>query len=243
ACAPRRSHSAAAGPRAAPTPARGGRADRRRRLSRRRRGRLLRAAAERVPLILRAAVRVPAAERESAIATLLGVAETGFEEVEQGDLGGRPLYTDGAGPDRLRAVLGHVVTREVADGWEDAWRAFHRPVTAGGLWIGPPWLEAPPGAPTVVIDPGRAFGTGAHPTTRLCIELLAEVERGSLLDVGCGSGVISIAAARLRFAPITAVDVDPVAVEVTVANAAVNGVAVDARTLDATKGPLPRCDV
>ena len=92
----------------------------------------------------------------------------------------------------------------------------------------------------VVIDPGRAFGTGAHPTTRLCIELLAGLEsRGSLLDVGCGSGVLSIAAARLGFAPIVAIDDDPVAIEVTLANAEVNEVTLTALTSDATSDPLP----
>ena len=76
-----------------------------------------------------------------------------------------------------------------------------------------------------MIDPGRAFGTGAHPTTRLCLQLLQELEPGSLLDVGCGSGVLSIAAALLGFAPVPRVDVEPAAVEATLANAATNGVA------------------
>ena len=113
-----------------------------------------------------------------------------------------------------------------------------------GIWIGPPWEAPPDPTRAVVIDPGRAFGTGAHATTRLCVELLAELGRGgALLDVGCGSGVLGIAAARLGFRPITCVDVDPVAVETTVANAAANGVEVVARLVDALSEPLPAADV
>ena len=116
---------------------------------------------------------------------------------------------------------------DVREGWEDAWKEFHHGVEIGRLWVGPPWEEAPAGATAVVVDPGRAFGTGAHPTTRLCIELLQEVEPASLLDVGCGSGVLSIAAAKLGFSPVGAFDLDEVALEVTPQNAALNGVAVD----------------
>ncbi len=94
-----------------------------------------------------------------------------------------------------------------------------------------------------MIDPGRAFGTGAHPTTRLCIDLLSRAERGSVLDVGCGSGVLSIAAARLGFAPVVAVDNDPVAVETTIANAAVNGVTVAASLVDGEREALPAADL
>jgi ribosomal protein L11 methyltransferase len=112
-----------------------------------------------------------------------------------------------------------------------------------GLWIGPPW-ERPSGLEhAVVIDPGRAFGTGAHATTQLCVALLARVERrGSLLDVGCGSGVLGIVGARLGFAPVTCVDVDPVAVETTIANAAANSVRLAVRPLDALRDELPAAD-
>ena len=118
----------------------------------------------------------------------------------------------------------------MAEGWEDGWRAFHRGVWVGRCWVGPPWEEPPADAVVVVIDPGRAFGTGAHATTRLCLELLQEVEPTSLLDVGCGSGVLSVAAAKLGFTPVNAVDIDAVALEATRTNADANGVAVEIGT-------------
>jgi ribosomal protein L11 methyltransferase len=112
-------------------------------------------------------------------------------------------------------------------------------VTVGRLWVGPPWESPPAGLVPVIIDPGRAFGTGAHPSTRLCLELLLEQPPSSLLDVGCGSGVVAIAAAKLGFGPIVAVDVDEVAVEVTLENARANGVSVATHAADATSEALP----
>jgi ribosomal protein L11 methyltransferase len=152
-------------------------------------------------------------------------------------------FTDESGAERLRARFGDVAVEPVPDCWEDEWKRFHRPVEIGSLWVGPPWEEPSAGLTPVVIDPGRAFGTGAHPTTRLCLELLDDLERGSLVDLGCGSGVIAIAAARLGFSPVTAVDFDEAAIEATERNAAVNGVAVEARTVDLRAGPVPSADV
>jgi ribosomal protein L11 methyltransferase len=132
---------------------------------------------------------------------------------------------------------------QVESGWEDRWRVFHRPARIGPLWVGPPWERPASGAVAVVIDPGRAFGTGAHPTTRLCLELLLVEEQGSVLDIGCGSGVLAIAAAKLGHAPVVAVDVDDSAVAATRANAEHNGVDVVVRRLDAAAAPLPRADL
>lgn len=134
-------------------------------------------------------------------------------------------------------------TSEIEPGWEERWREFHRPVRVGPFWIGPPWDEPLPAAIAVVVDPGRAFGTGAHATTRLCLELLLEQPAGSVLDVGCGSGVLAIAAAKLGHGPVLAVDVDEAAVAAARANAAANGVALEVRQLDALAGALPAADL
>ncbi len=132
-----------------------------------------------------------------------------------------------------------VASQAVADGWEDSWRAFHHGVVVGRFWVGPPWEDAPAETEAIVIDPGRAFGTGAHPTTRLSLELLQELKGGSVLDVGCGSGVLSIAAAKLGFAPVVGIDVDDAAIEATLANAQVNGVELTVRLADALADELP----
>jgi ribosomal protein L11 methyltransferase len=156
---------------------------------------------------------------EPELALLLHIFPEGVEELD----GAYAVYAE-------EPPLGFdvVAVDDVEEGWEDRWREFHHGVRAGRLWVGPPWEEAPADATAaVVIDPGRAFGTGAHATTRLCLELLQEVEPTSLLDVGCGSGVLSIAGVKLGFAPVRAVDVDEVALEVTRSNAAANGVSVE----------------
>ena len=193
--------------------------------------------------IVRVSVTVPLGRGEEARAAALELAPDGFEELETSCGLTLALYLPQSSLERVGAVFDDVTSAPVEPGWEDAWRSFHRPVRVGGLWIGPPWEDPDPGEPAVVIDPGRAFGTGAHPTTRLCIELLARAERGSLLDVGCGSGVLSIAAARLGFDPVRSVDNDPIAVETTIANAAVNGVALEAIVLDGLVDELPPADL
>jgi ribosomal protein L11 methyltransferase len=153
----------------------------------------------------------------------------GFEEVDRPEGVELAAYTDAGGEERLWHFFGGARTNDVEAGWEDRWRAFHQPVRVGALWIGPPWETPPADALTVVVDPGRAFGTGSHPTTRLCLECLQELEPGSLLDVGCGSGVLSIAAALLGFAPVTGVDIEAPSIDATRKNARANGVRVEAR--------------
>jgi ribosomal protein L11 methyltransferase len=152
----------------------------------------------------------------------------GFEEVDRPEGVELAAYTDAAGEERVWAFFGGARSADVDGDWADKWRAFHRPARVGRLWVGPPWEHAPDGALAVVIDPGRAFGTGSHPTTRLCLQMLQELEPRPLLDVGCGSGVLSIAAALLGFEPVTGVDVEEPSITATVENAAANGVAVDA---------------
>jgi ribosomal protein L11 methyltransferase len=145
-------------------------------------------------------------------------------------------------------VLVRVTGEQVPDDWAERWKRFHAPVLVGGrVWVRPPWEEPAvrPGAIDLVIDPGQAFGTGAHPTTRLCLELLLDLEPGgAFADLGCGSGVLAIAAARLGFQPVTALDSDRGAVASTLQNARENGVALDrVERADLRREPMPGADV
>lgn len=118
------------------------------------------------------------------------------------------------------------------EGWLDAWRPFARPVHVGAVVVHPPWEDPfpagppPPGTLVVPLDPGRAFGQGAHATTRLMLAALQarDLAGATVVDVGCGSGVLAVVAARLGAARVVAVDVDQAAVEATRVNADRNGV-------------------
>ena len=168
----------------------------------------------------------------------------GFEEIDHSDGVELVAYTDPSGEERLwHAFSGAVSAEDVGDGWEERWREFHRPVRVGSVWIGQPWQEPPADALAVVIDPGQAFGTGAHATTRLCVELLMGLDRGSLLDVGCGSGVLAITAAKLGFAPVVAIDLDEQAVAATRANAEANSLEIEVRQGDCLACDLPAAEV
>jgi ribosomal protein L11 methyltransferase len=172
------------------------------------------------------------------LAELVELAPAGFEQVD-GDgwvefaLYGAPgeLPALPTGPAELAGIPIEVAGDEIGDDWADRWREFHKPAQIGRIRVRAPWHEAGGGEPgniDIVIDPGQAFGTGAHPTTRMCLELLQELPgEGPLADLGCGSGVLAIAAAKLGFSPIVAVDNEQAAVEATVGNAAANGVTLE----------------
>jgi ribosomal protein L11 methyltransferase len=219
--------------------------------------------------LIRLAVRVGRERADIVLAELLELLPDGVEEVQldadtvefaaygaPGELPSLPDLHAAAGG----ALVG-VSTSEVADDWGDRWRQFHRPVVvsppraapAGGvtppaLRVRPPWeppaSQAAEPLEEIVIDPGQAFGTGAHATTRLCLELLlglaaAGCERGPLLDVGTGSGVLAIAAARLGYAPVLALDNDPLSIEAAQLNARANATAIEVRRLDLRREQLP----
>jgi ribosomal protein L11 methyltransferase len=159
--------------------------------------------------------------------------------------------------DGARAALGHLQafdlrpiaeleTRVVHESdWAEAWKS-HFPVLRVGerIVVRPTWRRhrRRPGVVLLALDPGMAFGTGLHPTTRLCLGLLERLDAAGrlagarLLDVGSGSGILAIAAARLGAAEVRAVDPDPIAVEATTANARRNGVL---RRVRAARGSVP----
>ena len=190
--------------------------------------------------MIRLAVRCPPEQADLVLAELTVLAPNGVEEergpgyVEYAIYGG-----EGELPElgELDAVVGEgrieVSSTEIPDDWADRWRDFHKPLLVGErLWLRPSWEPAREGAIDVVVDPGQAFGTGAHPTTRLCLEFLlelaaAEEASGPLTDLGTGSGVLAIAAAKMGWGPIHAYDHEPPALEAAAENAAANEVQLD----------------
>jgi ribosomal protein L11 methyltransferase len=189
--------------------------------------------------LIRLAIRVRADRAEPALVELLPILGAGAEEREvDGDVE-YSIYVDELPPiEHIRALTDvlDVRTEPVPDGWQRRWHEFLRPVRVRDLVVRPPWID---GAPDdLVIDPGEFFGAGTHATTQLCLELLLDEEPGgALCDWGAGTGVLAIAAARLGWAPVTAVEVELGAIDVIRANAARNGVAVEARAQDLRIGP------
>jgi ribosomal protein L11 methyltransferase len=184
-------------------------------------------------------VRVPSQRAEEARAIMVELFPEGFEEVAHGKDLELAAYANPGSEERFWQAFGPGAATEVPEGWEDAWKRFHRPARVGSLWLGPPWETPDADAVAVVIEPGRAFGTGAHATTRLCLELMLDRPRGSVVDVGCGSGILAIAAAKLGFAPVAAIDVDPDAIAASAENARTNRVELDLRQADALRDDIP----
>ncbi|WP_205697758.1 50S ribosomal protein L11 methyltransferase [Conexibacter sp. SYSU D00693] len=205
--------------------------------------------------MIRLAVRVRREHAELVLAELLELAPSGVEEAElEGGVVEYAVYgPPGEVPDLpdLQVAAGdalvEVETTEVADDWADRWRQFHKPVVVGGrLHVRPPWCTPREDLLEVVVDPGQAFGTGAHGTTRLCLELLCELAAegagGPASDLGCGSGVLAIAAAKLGLGPVLGVDHERESVTATAENAQANGVddLVRAERFDLLRGgPAP----
>ncbi|HAX39488.1 MAG TPA: 50S ribosomal protein L11 methyltransferase [Clostridiales bacterium] len=122
-----------------------------------------------------------------------------------------------------------VVNRMDDADWENNWKAYYKPIEIGKrFYVLPCWIEetAPDNRVTLKLDPGVAFGTGEHHTTRMCLELLETVVKpgDDMLDLGCGSGILSVASVLLGAKHAVAVDIDPVAEHVALENAAMNGV-------------------
>ncbi len=173
------------------------------------------------------------------------VAATAWEDFEGNASRIEIFLEDGAGADEALAALndaGRLAGYELAPGidtirreeWSESWkRFFHTERVSPRLVVRPPWEEyqAAAGEAVVIMDPGMSFGTGQHGTTRACMQfidqLAADNLERSLLDAGCGSGILAIAAAKLGFTTVCGYDNDPLAVEIATANALVNGVAVD----------------
>lgn len=219
--------------------------------------------------MIRLAVRVHRTQAELVLAELLELAPGGVEEVElAGEMVEYAVYgAPGEIPSLpdLEAAAGdalvEISTSETADDWQERWKQFHRPVfvqaprpgpsarrQVPALCVRPPW-ESESSAQTgpieeIVIDPGQAFGTGGHATTRLCLELLLELAAGTqalgrVLDVGTGSGVLAIAASRLGFAPVLALDHERESVDAARVNAVVNEAEIEVRRFDLRSEALP----
>ena len=186
-----------------------------------------------------------------AVEAILALQPAGWQEED----GGRTLVfwlEDGAAVDagvsaalRDLGTLGRLEVRREPPGWETAWQRFHRPHVIGKLYVRPPWYPARDDLLDIAVEAGLAFGTGGHASTRQCLELIQTLPPGSLLDLGSGSGVVSFAALRLGFAPVTGIEIDPVAVHAAAGNAAMNGLEPTFLVGDATDPayPLPAADV
>lgn len=202
--------------------------------------------------MIRLAVRCRPAQAEIVLAELAVLAPSGVEEANGPGYVEYAIYgAPGEIPDLgdIEAAAGEalveVSSREVPDDWAGRWQDFHKPVLVGErLWLRPPWEPAREGALDVIVDPGQAFGTGAHPTTQLCLELLTERAEageagGPLTDLGTGSGVLAIAAAKLGWGPILGIDHEVAALAAAADNAVANEVEIDLARVNLREEDLP----
>jgi ribosomal protein L11 methyltransferase len=203
--------------------------------------------------LVRLGIRVRREQAEIALAALLPILREGAEETapDQDEVEYAVYAPRAELPklDDVRALAGDalidVSMTDVEPGWERRWHQYLQPVEVAGsgrrVRIRPPWQPAGGSDATeVVIDPGELFGAGTHPTTRLCLELLLELEpEGPLCDWGAGSGILAVTAARLGFGPVSAVEVMPDGLEAIARNAAANGVSVRTHWLNLAETPAP----
>ena len=196
-------------------------------------------------------LRVPAAALEDVLDRLLPIVPGG---VRERPLGAHNLELRMRGETvpalaRLSSALGtlphQIREHEVSDDWRKRrLTEYSSDVIGGRLVVRPPWAPAPdPGLIDVVLAESSAFGSGMHPTTRACLELLLELEPGGLFaDLGCGSGVLAIVAARLGWGPLVAVDVQPLSVQTARENAERNGTEIEIDVADLLRVPAPTAD-
>jgi ribosomal protein L11 methyltransferase len=207
--------------------------------------------------VIRLAVRCRRELADRVLAELLELVPGGVEEERGTDWAEFAIYGP---PGELPAIpdlegaagdgLVEISTTEIPDDWADAWRDFHEPVWVDDrLLVRPSWEVDVAGRPEVeiVVDPGQAFGTGAHATTRMCLELMLELAdaggvSGSLADLGTGSAVLAIAAAKLGWDPVIACDSETAALEAAAANVRENTVELDLRRLNLREEPPPAAE-
>jgi ribosomal protein L11 methyltransferase len=205
--------------------------------------------------VIRLAIRCRPQLAERVLADLLELVPGGVEEDRGDDWVEYAIYgPPGEIPELpdLEAAAGEglveISSTEIPDDWADRWRDFHEPVAVGGgrIVVRPSWEQAAGAAAEVDIrvDPGQAFGTGAHATTKMCLEFLLELADageagGPLADLGTGSGVLAIAAAKLGWSPVIACDSEPASIEAAAANAAANGVELEPVRVNLRERPPP----
>jgi ribosomal protein L11 methyltransferase len=202
--------------------------------------------------LLELTLRVATADVEEVLDAVLPALPGGLHCREEGEVAELAILAGPGTPgeEELRDLAGsHLIemrSAEVSDDWSERRLARYRPlIVADRFLLRPVWAPQAedPGRIEIALEQTAAFGTGVHPTTQACLATLAEVDAGgSFADIGCGSGVLSIAAARLGWSPVTAVDIEPNSVATARRNADRNGVEIDVRRVDVAAEDPPEAD-